>query len=271
METKRLKNIAILLLVLLNAALLALLGFQRLQSRRTEQATVEALNRLFAAESLSLDPSVNPLQDSLTPLTLSRDTGTEARIAAYLLGEEVPAVSQGGGIDHYAGTGGTVLFRSGGSFSAAGLTVTSDDPAAFVRDFCGSFGYQDLSFTTEITNEGLLQTATALQYLSGVPVLGCSLTVQFLDEQLTQVSGTHVSLENAVVEGGGMLDSATALARFLDYRRRSGVVCRQVDSVECVYTLATASPSPRLVPLWRIEADTSPYLVDAATGEVSRG
>ena len=46
METYRLKNIAILILLLLNAFLLMLLGYQYLQSRQTASDTVEQLHTI---------------------------------------------------------------------------------------------------------------------------------------------------------------------------------------------------------------------------------
>ena len=55
METFRLKNIAILILLLLNAGLLVLIGSQRWQSRRAASETVRQLEELCAASQLTLD------------------------------------------------------------------------------------------------------------------------------------------------------------------------------------------------------------------------
>ena len=87
METRRLKNIAILILVLLNISLLALLGYQNLQAVRVSQTAVEELTTLFATEELKLALPSDTLSESLMPLTLKRQTETENRIAAFLLGK----------------------------------------------------------------------------------------------------------------------------------------------------------------------------------------
>ena len=54
LETYRLKNIAILILLLLNGGLLLLLGYQFLQAKRTEEAAAAQLNVLCQANELSL-------------------------------------------------------------------------------------------------------------------------------------------------------------------------------------------------------------------------
>ena len=97
METYRLKNIAILILLLLNAFLLTLLGYQHMQSRHSDSDPAEQLRVLFPGNQLSLADSVDPLQPVLSPMTLSRNTETEADMADMLLG---------GGAEGAAGVGG---------------------------------------------------------------------------------------------------------------------------------------------------------------------
>lgn len=266
MEIRRLKNIAIVLLALLNLALLALLGYQRSQARRTAAETVSALHCLFTAEHVTLSEETDPLQSPLSLLTLARNAAGEENIASFLLGEEAASSSQGGGIYCYAAPAGQILFRAGGSFSGR-LSRPCQDAAAFVQEFCQKFGYQDLS----VQSSGEAQVFSAVQYLSGVPVEGCALTLRFEDGALVYADGTHVSLEGAVVEPEERLSCATALIRFLDYRRISGAVCSRVEEVQCIYNLKNTAPTLQLIPVWRIEADTCPYFVDCITGNVFRG
>ena len=49
METYRLKNIAILILLLLNGCLLLTVGYQKLQSMRTERRAAAQLRELYQA------------------------------------------------------------------------------------------------------------------------------------------------------------------------------------------------------------------------------
>lgn len=265
METKRLKNIAILILLLLNLFLLLLLGYHYLQSRRTQADSAQQLLLLLAAEDIALTDQVDLTQEPLSQLSLARSTATEAAIAAQLLGEEPRADSQGGGIVSYTGQAGSLYFRAGGSFDSAELSLPVQDPAAFAREFCQAFGYEELSLSTDDAT----LTASARQYISGVPVDKCTVTLTFRGGALTAVSGSHISLDNAQITAPGQLTCATALVRWLDHWRTSGVVCRRVEDIRCIYQLQSSPQS--LIPLWQVETDTYTYYVDCATGQVTRG
>lgn len=266
METFRLKNIAILILLLLNAGLLVLIGSQRWQSRRAASETVRQLEELCAASQLTLDSRLQLSQQPLSALAISRHGETERVIASYLLGSSAVSSSQGGGIYSYSSDKGSIQFRSGGSFDGTDLRCPADNPAEFAQSFCGRFGYAELVLQED---EGEV-AVTAVQHLLGVPVYGCGLTLRFEDGFLTAVSGSHVSSEDAVTEPGEQLSCATALLRFLDFRAAAGVVCSEVRTVRCVYELQSSSAALRLRPLWQIDTDTYRYFVDCATGAVTR-
>lgn len=266
METYRLKNIAIVILLLLNGGLLLLMGYQRLQARHTASEAARELNALCAANQLALDGDIDLDQQPLSPLTLVRDSETEQAISSFLLGGEAVPSSQGGGIYSYEGDQGSIQFRAGGSFDGSHLTLALDDPAVFAQRFFQQFGYQDPSYQLR----GPTGSASAVQQVAGVTVYGCGVTLFFEQGMLTSVTGAHVSLENALVESGQPMTCVTALVRFLDYRSAAGVVCSQVTGVSCVYRLQTASTSLRLLPAWQIDTDTYTYFVDCAGGEVTR-
>lgn len=266
METYRLKNIAILILLLLNVFLLMLLGYQYLQSRQADENTVTQLRLLFSDSQLTLSDQVDPLAPALNSMVLSRNTEAESDMAEALLGEPAESASQGGGIYSYSAAAGSLQFRSGGSFDGVELSLPVDDPEAFARSFCEAFGYQDLA----VRLTGNSGSVTGVQYVAGVPILGCGVTLTFSRGNLTAVSGSHISLENAALEDTEQLTCVSALTRFLDYRASAGVVCTQVTDASCVYALQSSSSVLRLAPVWRLETDTYSYLVDASSGEISR-
>lgn len=266
METYRLKNIAIAILLLLNGCLLLLLGYQHLQELETQREAAGQLRSLYEASQLRLDAQVDLAQQPLRPLVLSRSNDTEQAIAASLLQGDVSSDSQGGGIVSYRGEGGTIQFRSGGSFDGSQLHVPVEDPEEFSRQFCRRFGYGELELQPYPPGD----SAVAVQRWDGVSIYGCGVTLYFEDGLLASVAGSHVSQENASEESLPVLDCITALTRFLDYRTASGIVCSEVTDVQCVYELRGAS-SLRLAPMWRIETDTYTYFVDGLSGEVSRG
>ena len=266
METYRLKNIAIVILLLLNGGLLLLLGYQYLQAKRTESETSRQLQALCEAHQLTLNSRVDLSQTPLSPLTLSRSNETEQAIASWLLGSEAASSSRGGGIYSYDVEGGSIQFRSGGSFDGSHLSLRVDDITDFSQRFCKQFGYQDV----QVQVRNLTGSVTAMEQVAGVPVYGCNVTMYFEDGLLTSVTGAHVGLEGAVVEAGRAMTCVTALVRFLDYRGTEGIVCSSVSDVQCVYTLQSTTSTLRLLPVWRIDTDTYTYFVDCSSGEITR-
>lgn len=266
METRRLKNIAILILLLLNVFLLLLLGYQELMGIHAEQEAMAELKVLFASEELTLALESSSVESSLSPLTLTRKMDSEASIAAFLLGETASMRSEGGGICSYSTETGMVQFRSGGGFDTVRFSRPVEDAQSFARQFCDKFGYEDISGDV-VNGTGSL---TATQYVARVPILGCEVTLSFQNGNLVSAAGAHIDLGDAQTERNEPLSGVSVLARFFDHRNREGIVCREVNGLKCVYQLQSGSNLPRLQPVWIVETDAYSYLVDGMTGKVSR-
>lgn len=265
METYRLKNIAIMLLLLLNGFLLLLVGYQNLQERRAERETAQRLRELCEASQLTLSSSLDLTRQPLSALSLARSPETEQAMAACLLGSEAMAASQGGGIYSYEAASGSIQFRAGGSFYGSGLTVAVEDIEAFCQAFFQQFNYEDAQYQLEAGTG----TVTALQRVGSVDVIGSSISLYFEEDSLVSVTGTHVNLESSADETRTVeMTCVTSLVRFLDYRNVSGVVCSEISDIHCVYQLQGVAV-PRLLPVWQIDTDTNTYFVDCRTGEIT--
>ena len=154
METYRLKNIVILILLLLNLFLLGLTVHLRLQQRHTAQTLAQQLTRLYENSGISLPEDLDVGAAALTPMTASRSLDDEAALAAYLLGRQVDGEDQGGGIYTYTGDGGAVQFRSSGAFDyAPALPAALGDPETFWEGFLETFGYRSLSSSFSLFRE----------------------------------------------------------------------------------------------------------------------
>lgn len=264
METYRLKNIAIVILLLLNACLLFMVGQQYYQSVQAQRQAVSRLRELYEDSQLAIGSRVDLDQRPLDDLHLARQSETEQSIASTLLGEEALFTSQGGGINSYESQGRTIQFRAGGSFYGSRLGRPVEDIPAFVKSFCGKFGYADPEIILDETGSGSVKAG---QLAAGVPVTNCAVELYFEDGSLETVTGAHVSVQDAAGGPGTEMTCITALVRFLDFRNTSGVVCSKVTDVRCVYQLQSVS-IPRLLPVWEIETDTNIYYVDCETGDV---
>lgn len=266
METRRLKNVALLILLLLNLFLLLLLGYQEFQGRRVSHDAVEKLKELFAEEKMTLSLSANDIQESLTPLILARHSESERMIATFLLGEPVVSESQGGGIVSYSAEGGIVQFRAGGNFDTVSFCREIKEVISFSQQFCEKFDYEDM----EVSYEGESIYVTATQNVANVPILGCTVSLRFEKGCLISVVGSHIELGDAVTDSKEYMNGISALVHFLDYRQKSGVVCSEVRGVRCIYQLQNTTTLPTLFPVWEIRTDSYTYLVDGISAVVSR-
>ena len=235
--------------------------------RQSGTNAISQLESLFAADQLTLSEQLDLSQPALSPLVLSRDTETEAAMAAMLLGEVIETAALGGGINSYTSSNGSVQFRSGGGFDAIGLSTSVKDPTDFAQEFFQTFGY----IQTSAQVNGSANTITGLQHSNGTPIIGCTITLTFDDLTLIAVSGSHITVEHGARDvQAETLDSVTALVRFLDHRRSEGLVCRRIEEVHCIYQLNSSSSSLRLTPIWQVDTDTYTCYVDCTTGNVFR-
>lgn len=266
METKRLKNIAILILLLLNALLFCLLVYQDMQGDRVRREAVNAMSGLFASEDLLFSKDADPTVESLPPMLPIRRSETEEKIASFLLGEAAAGQSEGGGIVSYTAQAGVVQFRSNGGFDSVRLKRPVEDTDGFIREFCSLFGYADPDGTVA----GGSGSVSVEKMIGEVPVYDCTVTLTFDRGFLVGVIGSYVDIEDAQTDAGEYLTCMSALLRFFDYRRTEGVICSVIEEIRCVYQLQSAGGTPHLCPLWVVKTDTHTCFVDGSTGEVFR-
>ena len=272
MNTARLKNIVIIILLLANAFLLVLLFSLHAEENAANRRTVEQLCELFASDGVALDASMLE-RFSAAPYRAAqpvRDISAEQTLAEGVIGA-VSSVDSGGGIYRYysaAGmSGGVCLIRGSGALEAT-LSRETDDPSEFCRALCAPYGYE----LFETQTDGVVTTVTANRMLDGLEVYNCPLTFSFSGSVLVSVSGFFLPLIETEEDGGTALDAATALVRFLDYRNASGTVCTEITGLAGGYLLQSSAGAPQqLAPVLRVETDVYSYYVNAETGEVTRG
>jgi len=267
METKRLKNIIILILALLNVFLLVLLFHFRWQQAVSAHRLREQLYALYADSEVLLPDEKDLSLDQTPPfsLILQRDLSHEAEIAAYLLGEETEGFHQGGGIYTYDGERGTVYFRSNGSFDYA-PDAQRVSPTSFCKEFCERFGYA----STQTSLSSSFGTFTACRIVDDTPVYNCTISFLFEDGALISLSGSCLSTAGSSPLAQKQFSATDALVKFLDYRKVSGVICNAVTGMKCVYEYQSATQAPMLAAKWQISTDTYQYYVDCSTGAVNR-
>ena len=266
MERSRLKNIILLILLLMNLALAASVGLRIAQGRAAEAALLSELRLRFEAEGCALPEDI-PSEAPPPVVTLERDSRQEQAMAEAILGEGVTAADQGGGIVVYQSVSGQATFRTGGGFSVTlrlsdGESSPVDQAEQLARAFARAAGFE--------TPTLLSGSGSAAQRYEGFPVSGAGAYFTLRGSTFLAEGSCLPSAYLSRTEGPAM-SAATALVRFLDFRRESGAVITAVTEVQLSYVLqSTASAPMTLSPAWRIATDSGDYLVSCGDGSVSR-
>lgn len=271
MQSSRLKNIIILILVLTNLFLLGSLAMRQTQERASQRQGAQELVALFAAAEITLDESLIPSSRAPEGRVLTRDAGLDRKVAQTLLGKDLTEFDRGGGLLGYVGGSGTALFQANGAFSATGPFPGGGDPETFCRQFCRSHDYDGLLFLLEEDGSG---TATAVQQYDGYPVSRCTVTFTMAGGQVESVSGTHLPDTYTGVytnpDNSAPISALTALTALLDARRLSGAVISEVTDVYPCYELQSSPAQPMiLVPAWCVVTNLGEYYVNSYTREVT--
>lgn len=272
MEGRKVKNIVILLLLLVNGFLLVLVSSRQGEERRYEQSALTQAIQVLAQNNIAVSEEAVDDASGLFPQTVERSTDGEAAVVQALLGEEVAGENRGGGLYLYTGSCGEVSFRAGGELSAVlqdDARWYTDDPENHAAQLLRDMELEAERLSVEERGDG---TAVVFRQLwKGVPVFSNQLTFLYSGGQLRSLTGVVVIGGQAAVEQGNVLTRPTALLRFLDDVLESRDVCTAVLSMKAGYrTAQDLSGTTRLTPYWLISTDTADYYMDAATGDLTR-
>ena len=260
MNTARLKNIVILILLLANAFLLVLLFSRRAEENAAHERSVAQLTALLSADGIAFDSALlDGLPDTVLSVQPSRDLAAEQALAEGIIGS-VTSIDSGGGIYRYYSSdglnSGSCLIRSGGALEAA-VSRAVDDPAEFCADLCVPLGYR----TFDVLSDGARTVVTASRFVGELEVCNASLIFTFSGSTLTTVTGTFLP----------PIDTSESGETALDYRNASGAVCTGITWLSAGYLVQSTTSAPlQLVPVLRVDTDVYSYYVNIVSGEVSR-
>lgn len=271
MEWRKVKNLILVILLLVNAFLLVLLAERRNDAAQYDRDALDQALEVLASNGIRADAGGLTPADGLSPFTADRDVEREEELAAALLGEPVRGENRGGGLYLYRGAAGEVSFRPGGELTAS----LQDAPRWHAGDAAGHAAalLDEIGLDGELTSlspSGTGETVQFRQLWEGAPLFSCSLAFTYREGRLESISGTVLLTGPAAGESGGTLTLPTALLRFLDYVKDSGDVCSSILSMEAGYRSSQSFSSTALTPVWLISSDTADYYLDASTGAITR-
>ncbi len=268
METSRLKNIVLLILVFTNLFLLFFAVQRQYQETNLQGRAMEDAIRVLAAKGIAVERSEVPDASALLPLTTTRDPEQEKALAEQLLGEGMETRTTQAEVSRYSSDRGTVQFHSNGAFY--GEFTGEIFPAGNPQED-GLAMLEELGIQAEfLAREG--DVYLFRQLWQEVPLFSQQLS-------LTGEGGSFVALTARQQLPGEPLpdptrktiSTTTALMQFLNGITTLGDVCSRVDRVQPGY-VGTASLSGPMVltPVWSVTTDTGAYQLDLVTGELTR-
>lgn len=204
---------------------------------------------------------------------MERDLEAEQKLAAALLGSEVDADNQGGGLYLYRSKLGELSLRAGGELSAQLAQDEhwrTDSPESHAA---GLLRAMELTARqTGVTTQGTETVVRFRQLLDRIPVFSCEVEFVYKDGLLRTVRGTLLPAGQTVQEAGSALTLPTALMRFLDGITATGDVCSSIQSMEAGYRISSQplSGGVRLTAVWLVSSNTADYYLDGATGALTR-
>lgn len=273
MEGRKIKNIVIAILLLLNGFLLVLVGGRWAEDSHSHELARGSAIEIIRAGGVQLDEEIVPQDTALPTLQARRDLTRETELAAILLGGQVSVEALGGEVYRCSNENGWIQFHSTGEFMAElkgrAFSLTQD-AARHAASLLAGLGFD--SRVLEDTVENGTGSVALGQILDGVPVLNCQAVLYYRDGELVSITqGSRVPGETAHTAGEESMSVATALMRLYNGLKELGDIYTRIESITPAYTMSVGLSGPaRLEPVWYIKTDTGAYQMDIHTGQLGR-
>ncbi len=276
MESAKLKNIVLTILIITNVLLLGLVIVQRMEGREQRRRAIQDAVDLLAQQGIAVRAEDLPDGALPAPMTLERSGAWEQEVFAALLGEDV-TLTQRGLVSLYSGSLGAAEVRGDGGFSVsftpgAYPLAQGEDTEAHAQRLAQRLGLDAQLSAREDDRVRLTQVYTSGSHVS-FPIFSCAVTVEYRDGQAASMEGTHLpGTLTPDRQAGEPLSTETLLVRFRAGIIDSGDACTAIHAATQGYILSgDPNGALRLTPVLRLETDTNLYIVNALNGELSRG
>ena len=285
MSGSKIRNIAIVALVLVNALFLSVIIIDAVDDARAQRASVENISAILQANGISIEPDVIRATDALRTMRTARVIEVEESIARALLGETV--ITDQGVIYLYENAErGIAEFYSGGDFEIRlnvpntvewSPYVITDDGGALnaVRAVLRDMGIEATHLTNYTCPERYFDIVTAVVAYRGASIFNCTIEFVFSAGFLVTVSGRYVAGVEPAENGAELSNVSSALLRFMAAVRdgdRQDIICTEIMSIEAGFRhrVVGAFGEGVIEPVWLIMTDNGSFMIDDATGEIWR-
>jgi len=270
MDTSKIKNLILIILLLVNGVFLAILLSDAAESRRVKQQTADSVTAVLAENGIALTAAADLTADSPPQITLERDLEREKKAIEGLLGPTT-VESRGGNTYAYYGEKGQALLRGTGEFELllnAGEVDAGRSVEQTARSVLRKLGMEPTPEALTVQrDESDLVTVTACCAREDCRVFNARVSLLFSQDSLILILGQRLFDAESARSAQTGLDVPTVLLRFLELARREGYVCSEIQALEPGYLVsAQLSGAGSLRPVWRIQTDTGEYFLSGLTG-----
>ena len=272
MDGKKLKNIVIIILALVNLFLLSIVLLDRGEARARQSELRENTLSYMRRSGVTPGSQLELELDIPGQFSARRDVTLEFEAAQNLLGE-VELAEPGGSVRVYSGEFGNATFWGGGNFE---LHFT-DGPAESLdlekqtRELLfklGMYASREV-LVTDDGNGG--KTVTALCTVNSLPVWRAEISVSFLDGYAVSITGYRPFDTVSAPDVSESLDPVSIITRFLEYARTEGLEPGEILELEPGYDVTeTASGESYFDPVWRVSTDIGDFYLSGLTGRYFR-
>lgn len=259
METYQLKKITILVLLLVNLALLGLLGQSTLQQKSARQQALMHLKDLYLSSGMELSMDALPRKENQSSATVQHSSEAETAFAKAFLGETDRQES--GSSMLYSSERGAMRLRRNGAFELNMYTPTlTEEVCLTLLEELGytAFPHRDNGGTVYLT-----------QTVNGIPVVDATVTLHFSGGFLTSANGFYITgLQES--ESLSPYTAADALSVFLQYalEQELAPLCIQ-NMIPARQLSAETLFQSTLLPAWIIRTENAAYYVNYNGSEIA--
>ena len=270
MDSVKVKNFIILVLVIVDLALLVLVV--RDAARGSEQRTeaIEGAREVLLSHGISVSEDADLGEREGSSYSVSRSDEAE-RLAAEAIFGEVEVIDRGGGIVMYSAVSGEVTFRGAGGLEMqySGISAPeTDEPEKLALEMSRTLGAEAYSEDISSVTEGETTTVSVGCSWMGSRIVNCELNYTFKGGKLLYVSGSRPLGESSSERLEEIIDVPTVLMRFIELTQQQGHVCSMLEELELCYLYSgTASGGGSLSPVWQLRTDTGYFYINAITGK----
>lgn len=270
MDTSKIKNLLIIILLLLNAFLLAAVCMDRAESRQSREETANELRKVLSSNGITAAAGLDFFPETPSRQTLIRDAEAELDKVEGILGK-CAVQDLGGNIYYYSSEDGQASFRGTGEldilFDGDEMTFRGKPEKAVEKLLKGAgIDTDGDSAAVTYTEEGGRVELCCLW--DGCPIYNARLSVDFSQDFLLMVSGSRPFDRQLSSSDEGVMDCASVVLRFVEIVRSDGYICSRLEDIQAGYIMSvTVSGECSLVPVWRFKTDTGTLYINAVSGK----